>query len=88
MDTEFGEFLEETGVETVIVDNDRKAHSTIVRDAWARFGIKVWPGAGVVGDRTMISEFTGELAEKLGGFPVNSPECMVNDQSVYNSWKT
>ena len=35
----------------------------------------------------MISEFTGEAAEKLGGFPVNSPECMVNDQSVNNSWK-
>ena len=40
MDTEFGELLQEAGVETVIVDNDRKAHSTIVRDAWARFGIK------------------------------------------------
>ena len=79
VDTEFGELLQEAGVETVIVDNDRKAHSTIVRDAWARFGIKVWPGAGVVGDRAMISEFTGESAEKLGGFPVNSPECMVND---------
>ena len=24
-------------------------------------------GAGVVGDRTMISEFTGEAAEKLAG---------------------
>ena len=36
----------------------------------------------------MISEFTGEDAEKLGGFPVNSPDCMVNDQSVNNSWKS
>ena len=35
----------------------------------------------------MISEFTGESAEKLGGFPVNSPDCMTNDQSVNNSWK-
>ena len=74
-------------METVIVDNDRKAHSKIVRDAWARFGIKVWPMAGVVGDRTLISQFTGETEEKLGGFPVNSPDCMTNDQSVNNSWK-
>ena len=79
--------LQDARVETVIVDNDRKAHSKIVRDAWARFGIKVWPGAGVVGDRTLISQFTGETAEKLGGFPVNSPDCMTNDQSVNNSWK-
>ena len=79
--------LQDARVETVIVDNDRKAHSKIVRDAWARFGIKVWPGAGVVGDRTLISEFTREAAENLGGFSVNSPDCMTNDQSVNNSWK-
>ena len=79
--------LQDARVETVIVDNDRKAHSKIVRDAWARFGIKVWPMAGVVGDRTLISEFTGESAENLGGFPVNSPDCMTNDQSVINSWE-
>ena len=24
---------------------------------------------------------------ELGGFPVNSPDCMVQDQSVNNSWK-
>ena len=67
VDEEFRETLQDAGVETVIVDNDRKAHSKIVRDAWARFGIEVWPGAGVVGDRTLVSEFTGEAAEKLGG---------------------
>ena len=54
---------------------------------WARFGIKAWSGAGAVGDCTLISEFTGEAAENLGGFPVNSPDCMTNDQSVNNSWK-
>ena len=59
----------------------------MVRDVWAKFGIKVWPGAGIVGDRTLISQFTGEDEEKLGGFPVNSPDCMVNDQSVNNTWK-
>ena len=25
--------------------------------------------------------------KKFGGFPVNSLDCMVNDQSVNNSWK-
>ena len=65
--------------------NNKKAHSKTVRNAWAKFDIKVWPGAGCVSN--MISEFTGEDAEKLGGFPVNSPDCMVNDQSVNNSWK-
>ena len=83
----FGQLLQESGVTTVIVDNDRKAHSKMVRDAWAKFGIKVWPGAGIVGDRTLISQFTGEDEEKFGGFPVNSPDCMVNDQSVNNTWK-
>ena len=68
-----------------MVDNDRKAHSKTVRDAWAKFGIKVWPGTGIVGDCKIISEFTGEEEEKLGLFPVNSPDCIVNDQSVNNS---
>ena len=71
----------------VIVDNDRKAHTKAVWDAWAKFGIKVWPGAGLVGDRTLISEFTGKDTSTLGGFPVNSPDCMTNDQSVNNTWK-
>ena len=66
VDEEFGEMLRDQGVETVIVDNDRKAPSKMVRDAWGKFGIKVWPGAGKVGDRSLISEFTGEKEEKLG----------------------
>ena len=84
---EFGQVLQWAGVETVIVDNDKKAHSKTVTDAWAKFGINVWPGAGQVKDRTRIAEFTGESADKLGGFPVNSPDCMVQDQSVNNTWK-
>ena len=47
----------------------------------------MWPRAGKVKDRTLIAEFTGEDAEDLGGFPVNSPDCMVQDQSVNNTWK-
>ena len=74
-------------IKAVIADNDRKAHTKAVRDAWAKFGIKVWPGAGIVGDRVMISEFTGKDTSELGGFPVNSPDCMTNDQSVNNTWK-
>ena len=87
VDEKFGQTLQDAGVTTVIVDNDRKAHRKMVRNAWAKFGIRVLPGAGVVGDRALISQFTGEEEEKLGGFPVNSPDCMVNDQSVNNSWK-
>ena len=48
---------------------------------------KVWPGAGIVGDRCLISEFTGKGEGEPGGFPINSPDCMVNDQSVNHSWK-
>ena len=85
VEKEFGDCLQAAGVEIVIVDNDRKAHSKTVRDQWAKFGIKVWPGAGIVGDRCLISEFTGKDESELGGFPVNSPDCMVNDQIVNHS---
>ena len=40
-----------------------------------------------MGDRVLISEFTGKDESELGGFPINSPDCMVQDQSVNNSWK-
>ena len=30
---------------------------------------------------------TGKDTSELGGFPVNSPDCMTNDQSVKNTWK-
>ena len=78
----FGQALQWAGVETVIVDNDKKAHSKTATNAWEKSEIKVWPGAGKVKDRTLIADFTGESADKLGGFPVNSPDCTVQDQSV------
>ena len=87
MVSQFGPIFQEAGAKTVIVDNDRKAHTQTVRDAWAKFGIKVWPGAGIVGDRKLIPEFTGKTLEDKGGFPVNSPDCMILDQSVNNTWK-
>ena len=61
----------------MVVDNDKKAHSKTVTDTRAKFGIKVWPGLEKVKDRTLIAEFTGDDAENLGGFPVNSPDCMI-----------
>ena len=67
---EFGQVLQWAGVETVIVDNNKMAHSKTVTDAWEKFGINVWPGA-----------------DKLSGFPMNSPYCMFQDQSVNNTWK-
>ena len=87
VEEEFGQVLQDAGVEIVVVDNDRKAHSKTVRDAWAKFGIALWPGAGIVGDRCLISEFTGKDESELGGFPVDSPDCMVNDQRENHSWK-
>ena len=74
-------------VEIFIVENDKKAHNKNVTDSWEKFGINVWSGAGQVKDQTRIADFTGE--DKLGGFsvnPVNSPDCMVQDQSVNNTW--
>ena len=59
-------------------------------DACEKFDINVWPGAGQVKDRTRIADFTGESEEKIGGFPVNpmnSSDCMVQYQSVNNTWK-
>jgi len=58
-----------------------------VTNVWEKFGISVWSGAGQVKDRTRVAEFTSKSADKLGGFPVNSPDCMVQDQSVNNTWK-
>ena len=38
-------------------------------------------------DHTTISEFTDLEEEDKGGFPVNSPDCQVLDQSVNNTWE-
>ena len=48
-----------------------------MRDAWAQFGIRVWPGTGIVGDRTEISEFMGKDASELANY-----------QSDNNTWET
>ena len=44
-------------------------------------------GAGKVKDRTLIVEFTNEDVEEIDGFLVNSPDCMVQDQSVNKTCK-
>ena len=79
VEKEFGQTLQDARVETVLVGNDRKARCKIVRDACAKFGIQVWSGAAIVGERKLVSEFTDQGTENLGGFPVNSPDCMTND---------
>ena len=61
--------------------------SECVVAAWAKNGIKVWPGAGKVKDRTTITNLTDLTQENEGGFPANSPDCMVLDQSVNHTWK-
>ena len=61
--------------------------SECVKAVWAKFGIEVWPGAGKVKDRTTITDFTDLTLEDQGGLPVNSPDCMVLNQSVNHTWK-
>ena len=63
--TEFGQILQDAGVRIVLVDNDKKAHSKTVMDAWAEYDIKVWPGAGQVYDRTLISDLPERMAKNL-----------------------
>ena len=58
-----------------------------VKAAWRKFGIEVRPGAGKVNDRAVIVEFTDLELKDEGGFPVNSHDCHVLDQSVNNIWK-
>ena len=51
-------------------------------DACEKSDINVWPGAGQVKERIRTADFTGESADKLGGFPVNrvnSSEGMIQD---------
>ena len=57
-----------------------------MREACVKFGIKVSPSVGIVGDPKFISKFTGQEAEKFGGSPVNAPDCnMTNGKIVNNS---
>ena len=88
-------------MKTMILDNDRKAHSKVCIDAWAKHGIKVrppptstfhffevYPGAGLVHDRTAIPEWTGKTQDDQGGFPVNSPDAMIWDYSCNAAYKS
>ena len=60
----------------VFCDNDRKLQSKAAKEAWQKFGIKLWPGAGKVSNSA------------VGGFPVNRPACQPLDQSIHAAWKT
>ena len=80
--------MAQAGVKTMILDNDRKAHTAAVVNAWKKHGIDVWPGAGVVGDRKNIPDFTGKSVDAQGGFPVNSPDCMPWDYTLNSSYKS
>ena len=60
----------------VFCDNDRKLQSRASTEAWKKFGITLWPGAGKV------------VNSALGGFPVDRPALNPLDQSVHASWKT
>ena len=72
----FGPALRRAGVKWVFCDNDKKLQSNAVKEAWKKFGITLWPGAGEVTN------------SGPGGFPVNRPICNPLDQSIHASWKT
>ena len=51
-------------------------HTARLRESFLqiKFGIKVCPGAVVLGDQKMIAEFIGKTVDDLGSFPVNSQD--------------
>ena len=99
VEEEFGPKFQAAGGKIVFGDNDKKLHSDVsiffsneimfecVKTAWGKFGIKVWPGAGKVKDRTEIVEFTRLEPEDEEGFLVNNPDSQLLDQSVNHTWK-
>ena len=64
------------GVKYVFADNDGNLQSKASVEAWKKFGIVLWPGAGQVTNSA------------VGGFPVNRSACNPLDQSIHASWKT
>ena len=49
----------------------------MVKEAWARWGIELWPAGG-----------KSAWDRAIGGYPVDHPELNPLDQSVHASWKT
>ena len=74
--TTLGPQMRAAGVKWIFTDNDSKLHQQQVSDAWAQFGIRLWPGACKrCWDR------------RRGGFPVYYPEFMPLDRTIHNRWK-
>merc|ERR1712146_62997 len=71
-----GPAFKDAGVEVVFCDNDKKLQSRGAEEAWAGFGIQLWPGAGSVTNKD------------VGGFPVDQPALNPLDQSIHAAWKT
>ena len=49
----------------------------MVKEAWARWGIELWPAGG-----------KSAWDRAIGGYPVDRPDLNPLDQSVHASWKT
>ena len=65
------------GIKLVFTDNDCKLHQKHVKDAWAEFVIKLYPGSG---------QRCWDRME--GGFPVDFPILMPLDRTIHHRWKT
>jgi len=71
-----GPAMQEDGIKWVFADNDCKLHQKQVKDAWAKFGIKLYPGAG---------QRCWDKVE--GSFPVDFPILMPLDRTIHHRWK-
>ena len=77
IDQFFGPAFSAAGIEYVFCDNDTKSHMKMVKEAWARWGIDLWPAGG-----------RSAWDRAIGGYPVDRPDLNHLDQSVHASWKT
>ena len=69
--------MKRAGVKVMFSDDDSKLHQKKVHDAWAEFGITVWPGAWK----------TSWDRDDRGVFPVDFTVVVPLDQTIHNTWK-
>ena len=69
--------MQNAGIKHLIADSDCKFHSEKTTTFLKKnFGISVWPSAAKI-----------PWDRREGGYPVNSPDLMVGDQSIHNDFK-
>ena len=92
VEEEFGPIFQAAGCKIIFGDNDKKLHSVVTElfcESIFELSVSKMLGqsSALVADRKNIVEKIDLDLDYCGGFPVNSPDCMVLDQSVDNTWK-